>query len=98
MRKQNGFPQWHGREENKKRSISQLCLFGFFSFNYNQDLAFFVARSPPTAEMTVVLVPVACVRTVALDETAVAETSEREVEEATPTGGGGGGAVPSALP
>ena len=43
--------------------------------------------------MTVVFVPVACVKTVDAEETV---TSEREAEEATPTGGGG--AEPSAVP
>ena len=60
---------------------------------------FLVAKSPPTAEMTVVLVPVAWVRMVELEVTVGTETSESEVDEATPTGGGGGGgAEPSAEP
>ena len=67
--------------------------------DYHVLLGFFVAKSPPTAEMTVVLVPVAWVRMVELEVTVGTETSESEVDEATPTGGGGGGgAEPSAEP
>ena len=56
-------------------------------------MVFLAVMRPPTADITVVLVPVACVRTV---ELVAAEASVREVDEATPTGGGG--TDPSALP